>query len=449
MPLLFTLLLASTAVAPTPGSDISAAMKRLLASTYKANAPGAAVLVVRNGKVVLRGAYGMANLELRVPMRPDMVFRLGSVTKQFTAVAILMLVDERKLALEQDVRTVLPAWRGGGRKITIEQLLTHTSGVKDFLPILWPARMREDVRPAVLIETLNVQELEFEPGTKASYSNSNYILLGAVIEKISGMPYGRFLEERIFKPLGMAHSSYEEPQDLIANRASGYRKVEGRFLNAPYVSTVQLFAAGALTSSVDDLALWDAAAGSEKLLGRASWDRLFTPYKLADGTTAPYASGWVLGRLQGRLAASHAGGIPGFRSFVLRLPDEHVYVAVLSNDETAEAQPEYVGRRLAALAIGKTLEEEETVQLDGAALNAFTGAYRESAEETLTIRREGTHLFGQDTGNPQFELYPISADTFVVKAFDARVTFLRNAEGTVTGLVYRFGGEETRIEKVR
>ncbi len=447
--LLFSLTLLVVFVAPARGADSAAAMERFLAATYKAGAPGASVVVIRNGKTLLRAGYGLANLELKVPNRPQTVFRLCSVTKQFTAVAIMMLIEDGKLTLDQDIRSILPSYRAGGKKITIENLLTHTSGIKDYLEKVWPARMREDSRPAVLIDLFKDEALEFEPGTKASYSNSNYVLLGAIIEQVSGQEYGRFIDERIFRPLRMLHSRYEQPQDLIANRASGYRKVDGQYLNAPYVSTVQLFAAGALVSSVDDLARWDAAVYSNKLLRPESWQRLFTRYKIAGGEETPFALGWTISELQGRTIASHAGGIPGFRTYVLHMPEDRVYVAVLSNDETAETQPEYVGRRLAAMAIGKPIAEKKPVRLDPAALDAFTGTYRESADETLTIHRDGTRLIGQDTGNPEFDLFPVSADTFVVKAFDARLTFVRDAKGAVIAVIYRFGGQETRIEKVR
>jgi D-alanyl-D-alanine carboxypeptidase len=429
--------------------DLTSAMDKVASAVYKPGAPGAAIIVVKGGRVIFRKGYGLANLELTVPVRPETVFRLCSVTKQFTAVAVMMLVEQGKLALDDPITKFFPDYPTDGRKITVENLLTHTSGVKDYLDKLWPQRMRQDMRPEKLIELFENDGLEFEPGTKESYSNSNYVLLGAILEKVSGEEYGRFVEDNIFKPLGMKHSYYEGVQDLIPNRASGYVKYEGSFINAPYVSTPQLYAAGALCSTVDDLALWDAAVYADRLLKRSSWERLFTPYKLANGETSDFAYGWAISRLQGRGVASHAGGIPGFRAYVLRVPADRVYVAVLSNDEPAEEQPEYVARRLAAIAIGRPITEPKIVKLDPKVLDAYVGQYQEGADETLTVRREGDRLLGEETGNPEFEMFPVSDAAFIVKAFDAQLSFVKDAQGKVTGLIYRFGGHDTSLKKIK
>jgi D-alanyl-D-alanine carboxypeptidase len=308
-PLMILLIVAPQALsqAPSPAgnSNLAADMDKVAAGVYKPGVPGAAIIVVKDGHVIFRKGYGLANVELNVPITPEMVFRIGSVTKQFTAVALMMLVEQGKLSLQDDITKFFPAYPTGGKKITVENLLTHTSGIPDYMEKLWPARMREDLRLERLIEVFKNAGLEFEPGTKASYSNSNYILLGAIIEKLSGEEYRRFVEENIFKPLGMKHSYYEGIQEIIPERVSGYVKADGIFYNAPYLSTNQLYAAGALCSSVDDLALWDAAAYSEKLrlrLGDKSVRRANCrqPYRRRaglHGLCSAYAAG---SRLRGR-----------------------------------------------------------------------------------------------------------------------------------------------------
>lgn len=438
---------AARAASSTNG-DLAPAMDKEMSAVYQPESPGAAVIVVKNGKVVFRRGYGIANLELNVPVRPEMVFRLCSVTKQFTAAAIMMLVEEGKVSLADDITKYLPNYPTSGKKITIENLLTHTSGIPDYLNKLWPDRMTENLTPKQVIEVFKNEPLAFEPGTKADYSNSNYVLLGAIIENVSGKPYRQFIEEQIFKPLGMKHSYYDRPQGIVPNRVSGYLRKDDAYINAAYLNMNQLYAAGALCSSVDDLALWDAAMDSEKLLKRASWDRMLTPYRLPSGETSPYASGWAVSQLQGRTVVSHAGGLPGFRAYVLRMPQDHVYVALLSNDETAETQPEVVARRIAAIAIGAPIAEAKVVALDAAALDAFVGQYQAGAEK-LSVRRDGNRLFAQDPENPEVELFAAGGDAFIVKAFDARITFVKDAGGKVTGLVESMGGQEMKLEKVK
>jgi D-alanyl-D-alanine carboxypeptidase len=437
-------------VPATPaGGDLAAGMDKVAADVYRPGVPGAAVIVVRDGRVIFRKGYGLANLELNIPVKPEMVFRLASVTKQFTAVAVMMLVEQGRLSLQDDITKFFPGYPTGGRRITVENLLTHTSGIKDYTGKLWPARMREDLRVERLIDVFKDDGLEFEPGTKQSYSNSNYILLGAIIERLSGKEYRRFIEENIFRPLGMRHSYYEGAQELIPGRVSGYLKAEGTFYNAPYLSTTQLYAAGALCSSVDDLALWDAAVYSDKLLRRDSWERVFTPYKFAGGEPSDYAFGWAISKFEGRTIASHTGGIPGFTDYVLHMPEGRVYVAILSNDRTAEVQPEYVARRLAAIAIGKPMTDPKVVRLAPRRLDEYVGRYQGGDGEMTTVRRDGDRLFSQSAGDPEVELFPTSDETFVIKAFDARVSFVKDERGEVAGMVVRVGDQSYNLRKIR
>ena len=198
-------------------------MDRVLAAAYKPGEAGAAVIVVKDGQTLFRKGYGMANLELSVPVRPEMVFRLGSITKQFTAAAILMLAQQGKLAVTDDVTRFLPDYPSGGRKVTIDHLLTHTSGIKSYtgMPEFWKTQ-GQDASVSEMIDFFKKEPFEFEPGEKWNYNNSGYFLLGAIIEKVSGQPYGEFVLKNIFLPLGMTHSFYGDNEPVIAGRVSGY-----------------------------------------------------------------------------------------------------------------------------------------------------------------------------------------------------------------------------------
>lgn len=449
--LLLILQIAASSQTPaiSTNSDFAESMDKVAADVYKPHTPGAAIIVVKKGQVIFRRGYGIANLELNVPIRPEMVFRLGSITKQFTAVAIMMLVEQGKLALTDDITKFFPDYPTAGKKITIQNLLTHTSGIKEYTEKLWPARMREDLRLERLIEVFKNEGLDFEPGEKQSYSNSNYILLGAIIEKVSNTEYRRFVEDNIFKPLVMKHSYYEGIQELIPDRVSGYVKDNETYFNAPYFSTNQLYAAGALCSSVDDLALWDAATYSDKLLKSSSWERIFTPYKLAGGEVSDYAFGWAISRFEGRTIASHTGGVPGFTAYALRLPEDHVYVAILSNDWRAQVQPEYVAKRLAAIAIGNPITEPTMVKLDARLLDKYVGQYQDSDGEITTVNSDGNRLFSQSGRDPEVELFPAADETFVVKAFDAKVSFVKDAQGKTTGMIFHVGDQTGTLKKIK
>ncbi|MEM7351630.1 MAG: serine hydrolase domain-containing protein [Acidobacteriota bacterium] len=357
--LLALLFSAAQLTAETTGahSGLAARIDRLMTASYAADEPGAAVIVVDDGEVVYRGARGMANLELGVPLTPDHVFRLGSITKQFTAVAILLLEERGKLSVQDPITKYLPDYPTDGHTITIEHLLTHTSGIFSYtsIPGYMDAKVQRDLTVDELIDEFDDQEMEFAPGERWSYSNSGYVLLGAIIEKVSGSSYADFIDEHIFTPLGMTASEYGGLQ-LIPKRAAGYaRDGAGGYRNAPYLSMTQPHAAGSLLSTVDDLALWDRALDSDELLAASSRQRMFTPYDLAGGDPTTYGYGFVIDTFRGTRAISHGGGIFGFSTFAVRLPEEGVYVAVLSNG--APVDPGLIAQKLAALAIGKPLTE--------------------------------------------------------------------------------------------
>ncbi len=404
-----------------------------LAASFPADGPGATVLVVRNGTILLRKGYGLANLATRKPMDAGMSMRIGSITKQFTAVSILMLVEQGKLKLSDDITTYLPDFPTHGKHITIEHLLTHTSGIVSYTNKPgFEATADKDMTPAEVINTFKNDPLEFEPGTRFAYDNSGYFLLGAIIEKVSGQPYADFVEQHIFIPLQMTQTAYDGHERSRAKRASGYSRKDDKFVPARALSMTQPYAAGALVSTVDDLARWDAAVAGGKLIGKASLAKASAPFHLADGSSTGYGYGWFIGALQGRPTISHGGLIPGFSTFEVRLPSDGVYVAVLGNaDERPGASTETAALRAAALAIGKPLPEPLAVKPDAKVLDAFVGVYRIDAANDHVVRRDGDDLTIQGTGRGRALLRPYAADAFYLGDSNITVAFSRGANGEV------------------
>lgn len=297
--------------------------------------PGLALVVVHHGRIIRKGGYGSANLELNVPVRTETVFEIGSVTKQFTAAAIMMLVQEHQIGLEDSLSKYLdgvpPAWRG----VTIRQLLTHSSGIQNYLdvPNLENETFREGVTHDDIARMFFAKlPLEFEPGETWSYSNSGYLLLGNVIEKVSGRSYWEFLDQRIFKPLGMRATRSTEPHALVKARAAGYEWIGTKFENRPALHE-NAYAAGSIVSTVGDMAKWDAALYREDLLRRTSMIQMWTAAKTRNGAMFPlnYGFGWFLDRYHGHRMIQHTGGTPGFSSAFFRFPDDHLTIIILTN----------------------------------------------------------------------------------------------------------------------
>lgn len=337
--------------------DLGAQIDAALARQYKPRDPGATVIVVKDGATIFRKAYGMARLRPERRMQPEYSLRLGSITKQFTAAAILLLADEGKLALTDTLERVLPGFPAEtARRVTVEHLLTHTSGLGEYSnkPGYSPHSNR-NLSVQQVVDSFKHEPLLFEPGTNFAYSNSGYFLLGAIIEHASGMPYAQFLRERIFQPLDMHATFYEGEQNGRTYAATGYAYVERDFVPAPPVNMSLAYAAGALVSTVDDLARFDAAASAARLLKPATWQRAHASARLADGRPSGYGHAAIVANFQGTPSVSHGGGIDGFYGYVLRLPEHKVFVAVLSNADGGITPAHAAAFRAAAIVMGKPL----------------------------------------------------------------------------------------------
>src|SRR5215213_2216001 len=415
---------------------------QLFSQTYPAGEPGAAVLVARGGQVLLRKGYGLANAELGVPVQPDMVFKIASVTKQFTAAAILLLQERGKLSVEDDITQYLPGYPTHGKKITLHHLLTHTSGIPELTGLPeWEPRVREDLTVQQLIDIFKDEPLDFRPGEKGSYSNSGYILLGAIIEEVSGKSYEDFIEQEIFAPLGMKRSRCGHPDEVVPGRVDGYDKREGGYATAEFIGLTHGYAAGALLSTVGDLSLWADALLSEKLLKKASLERMTTPAKLTSGQSIPYGYGVGISDENEMLIIEHGGGFPGFNAHLLIIPDQRLQVIILSNLLGQDPPPDHLAYLVAMKALGKPVEERKAVDLDPATLDDYVGVYR--FDETLTrmVFRQGNKLFARRVGGRTYEILASSLDDFFHPESGSRIHFRRDAEGKINGMDFleRFG----------
>ena len=283
-PLLFILFLISNEVLSQ--HSIKAVLsaqeyQELLEEHFDKDGPGASILVAKKGKIVYQGGVGKANLELDIPIEAKHVHRLGSITKQFTAVAILMLLEEGKLDLQDSITQHIPDYPMQGHTITIEHLLTHTSGIRSMtsMPGFF-ANAHKDMSTTEMMDYFRNEPMDFEPGEEYRYNNSGYYLLGVIIENISGMTYANFIQKNIFDVVGMKNSYYGDFQRIIANRSTGYQKQGDEYVNAPYLSMTLPYSAGSLLSNVSDLYKWNRALLTDRLLKRETLEKAYTSYRL-------------------------------------------------------------------------------------------------------------------------------------------------------------------------
>lgn len=413
---------------------IAQTIDALLEEQYFPDEPGASVVVMIKGKPVYRRAIGMANLELSVKLEPNMVFRIGSITKQFTAVSILMLVEQNKIALDDSVTDYLPDFPTQNHLITIRHLLTYTAGIMNYTNMpSWPQNMREDLSLGELIAFFKDQPICFKPGEKSEYSNSGYVLLGAIIEKVSGLSYEAFLQEHIFTPLDMQASYYDHAKTIIPNRISGYDKVECGYQNAPYLSMNLPYAAGAIASTVGDLAKWDAALYGEELLKNVTLAQAFKAGTQLDGRLIQYGFGWLITDYEGFQFVEHGGGINGFLSYAIRIPEQQAYVAVLSNNTSID--PSELCLKIAAHIIGKPYHDPVAIELESDVLSQYVGLYKTLDGEDHYIELKDGKLFSGSNDEAVYELSPFDQDLFYYNANKMMsLRFKRSDHSTVTEL---------------
>lgn len=295
------------------------------------NGPGGVFMVAKNGKSIYKKAIGKANLELGIDLTTSNVFQLASMTKQFTAISILMLEEQGKLNTQDSISKYIPDYPNGN-KITIHHLLTHTSGIKDFTKMKSLKEIaQKEMSPKMMIDFFKDEPVDFLPGEKFEYNNSGYILLGYIIELTSSVSFEDFVKENIFKKIGMDQSYYASDRKIIKDIAYGYQKKESGYVNKTIINYSVPYASGALMSSLSDMLKWQNALNENVLLKSESLKKAFSKYKLKNGEEITYGYGWRIKAIDGSESREHGGSIFGFKTMAVYIPSEDIYVLGMTN----------------------------------------------------------------------------------------------------------------------
>lgn len=421
----------------------------LFAKWNKPDAPGCAVEVIRDGKVVLRKGYGMADIERGVPITSQTVFDIASMSKQFTAFAIYLLAQDGKLSLDDDVRKHLPELADFGKKISIRNLLQHTSGLRDYsnLAFMGGWRLDDVLTPDDALAIVKRQRtLNFAPGDEYLYSNTGYFLLGQIVERVSGKPLNVFAQERIFEPLGMKHTRIQTDYgDLVRGRALSYLPSRGGYkYTAASKSTP---GPGEVLTTVEDLALWDQNFYDGRVGGKDLLAQMQVTGVLNNGKPINYAGGLTIENYRGARMVEHSGGVAGYATQMSRFPSQRFTVVVLAN--TPEVAPTAMTRRIADIYLDRELAPKpaqtkqfpDEVKLDEEKLAPLAGYYALSPQFGISFTVEGGRLFAQATGQARFPVFASGERDFFYKVVNAQVSFdAPDAKGVVSRMVLHQNG---------
>jgi len=409
--------------------------------------PGLSLAVVRNGEIVKTKGYGLANVELNVAAAPETIYQSGSVGKQFTATLVMMLVEEGRLSLDDPITKYFAAAPDSWKNITVRHLLTHTAGISNSL--YQKIDMRHDYTEDELVRQIAALPLDFPPGARWSYSNAGYMMLGILVHRVTGRFYGDLLREKIFEPLGMTTARVIDEADIVLNRAAGYRLVDGELKNQEWVSpTLNKTADGSLYLTVLDMAKWDAALYSDKLLKRSSFDLMWTPAKLNDGTATSYGFGWIIGTARGHRLFQHGGGWQGFSTHIARFVDDKLTVIVMTN--LAGVVAATISNGVASLYEPELAPPGHTaIRIDPKVVDPYVGEYELAPGFVVTVSREGERMWLQATGQGRAELFAESETEFFLKVVNTQITFVRDESGKVTHLVLHEEGIVREAKKIK
>ena len=406
--------------------------RSILEESFGGHESGATAMVAKAGKILYQDAIGHANMELGVEMQMDHIFRIGSITKQFTSVAIMQLEEQGKLSIQDPITKYIPDYPTKGHTITIEHLLTHTSGIRSYTDMeSFGSMFRKDMSPTELVDVFKDEPMDFDPGEKFNYNNSGYILLGVIIEKVSGLTYQEYVQKHLFEPVGMKASYYGSASQVIPNRVAGYQGAKGDYRNADYLSMTLPYAAGSLLSTVADLYKWTKAVHAHQLVSAKSLEKAFSPFKLNDGEESDYGYGWTLSKIYDRPAVEHGGGINGFLTESIYIPEEELFVAVFSNCNCQSPSP--AANKMAALALGE-LKVFTKVKLSAEKLQEYVGVYENEEGNKHKIVLEDGQLYTMSRGGNRYELNPMGEDWVFFNDNLRTAQFVRGTEGKVVAI---------------
>jgi CubicO group peptidase (beta-lactamase class C family) len=451
--------LATTAPAQNGEDPLTKKVDQLFATWDKTESPGAAIAVIKEGAVVYKRGYGSANLEYNVPITHQTVFHVASVSKQFTAFAIVLLANQGKLSLDDDIRKHLPEVPDFGKKITIRHLIHHTSGLRDQWTLLGMAGWRLDdviTKEHIMKMVRHQKELNFDPGAENLYSNTGYTLLAVIVERVSGQSFRDYTEANIFKPLGMTNTHFHDDHErIVKNRAYSYSSTGagGGFKAAPlnYANV----GATSLFTTAEDLARWVINFEDKKIGGVDVVKQMQQQGVLNSGKQLSYAFGLGIGPYRGLNTVGHAGGDAAYRSFTFWFPDQRFGVVVLSN--YGSLNPQQMAMKIADLYLADKLApepakppaaERTAVKVDPAILEVYAGRYLLDGRTLVIISKEGDKLMGQPGNSPKAELIPQSETTFFVKEANSEVTFERDEKGNVVRFAMKSGSQNESAKRL-
>jgi CubicO group peptidase (beta-lactamase class C family) len=440
------------------GGDLVSKIDSLAEATLLQGPIAALSIGVKRGDhLLLAKGYGLADVENSVPATSQTVYRIGSITKQFTAASVMQLVQEGKIDLDASMTEYLPDFPTQGHTVTIRHLLQHTSGIKSYTGLeAWRPTITVDLSDQELVDLFKNEPFDFAPGEQYAYNNSAFYLLGMIVGEVSGEGYRGYLDAHLWEPLGLTGSSYCDERRIIPGRAEGYQRANGALVNDDYLSMNQPGAAGALCSTVPDLLSWSSALRAGRVVSPASYAQMTTSGTLNDGEDIGYGFGLGVGTTEGNARVSHGGGINGFNTMLAYYPGSDLDVVVLVNTSGPEAGR--VAQTIARWALGLEVEEGEpaaapvtavAIRLAPEVLASYVGEYELSSTFSIVVTVENGGLFVQATGQGKLGASAESETKFFLSAVDAQFTFTKDDSGTVTGMILHQGGRDQEAEKVR
>ncbi|MHA4741797.1 serine hydrolase [Dyadobacter sp. MSC1_007] len=462
LPLLFLSVLAASGISKAQSITPAAKADSLFAEWNKPGMPGAAVGVVHQGKLIYAKGFGEADLETGAKIGPETIFHVASVSKQFTAYAIILLAGEGKLSLDDDIHKYIPEVPDFGKTITIRHLINHTSGLRDQWNLLAMAGWQLDdviTKQHVLNLVTRQKELNFEPGSAYTYCNTGYTLLAEIVNRVTKQPFTYWMQRNVFKPLGMKNTQFFDNQEgIVKGRAYSFHKTPGTIGPTMFSKSILSYGnvgATSLFTTINDLALWIDNFRSPQVGNAATMKQMLERGRLTKGDTLPYASGLIHGKHKGLAYYGHDGADAGFRSSLVYFPKEDYGFIVLSNQ--AEFNPPKKNFEVADVYLKSFIKEEkpvivaaapaksESYKFDSTIFRHYAGAFSlaEAPGFVLTFKREGDRYYTQGTGQPQAEMFPSSDSTFFLKVVEASVVFHKSKDGKVDRITLKQNGDHT------
>jgi CubicO group peptidase (beta-lactamase class C family) len=435
---------------------------KIFAEWDKPDTPGCALAVIKDGRIVYKKGYGIANLDYNIPITPQTVFDIGSTSKQFTAGSIALLALEGTISLDDDIRMYIPELPEYDQPITIRHLIHHTSGVRDY-GTLWELAGMEDHNVYTLKDIVDMcaqqNSLNFSPGDEHLYSNSGYILLAAIVERVCGVTLGEYAKKHIFEPLGMKNTCvYEDRTAIIKNRATGYSKNQKGQYSIDHYFNFAMGGDGQVLTTVEDLFLWDQNFYDPKVGGQEFLDLIHTRGVLNSGEELDYAFGLGHGEYRGVKTVSHGGAWGGFRAQLIRIPEHKFSVAVLSNLGTVN--PSALANKVIDIYLADSLQpkkekaggktpREKPFSVDTKVFDLYEGKYQLEIGLMFKILKENNRLWVEVEGQPKLELQPLSETRYYLEMVEAEVTFVKDDSGKVKEMIFHQGEQDIKGKKIK